>query len=81
METAIQNLNENPEISLTLKQHKRGNSYHLNPTVGRPNPPGIIQYRVSENTIIGQNIDELKLNLKASQEIIDRYEEEMEIKG
>jgi len=26
-------------------------------------------------------IDELKLNLKASQEIIDRYEEEMEIKG
>jgi len=26
-------------------------------------------------------IDELKLNLKASQEIIDRYEEEVEVKG
>jgi len=55
-------LSEAMEISLMLKQHKQHKSgYQLNPSSGRPNPPGIIEYHVSDDTITGQKIDEIKL--------------------
>jgi len=46
---------------LVLKQHKIRMAYQLNPSTGRPTPPGLIQYHVQDRTITRQNIDEIKL--------------------